>query len=271
MKLIIFIFLIFFQLHPYLDYTELHLINLNDSFLDDKKKEDNSSEAENQQRVYICTGQYAYAYHSRPDCPGLNNCKGDIVYTDIYTATYKLKRCPCCRCWSNVAGDCCDDNPYNQKTPTPQFNPYIQQLPIDAMVYVARQKQSEYELKQQQQQQLAAALEEYFSPKQVAIREKNREIRKINRNAKKYKNAKSKYEKNETKSKNDDYKYLTTLAIEFHEAPLRKSPRTKSEIIHNCSAGSIFFVLKTNNKHYCKVSVDNHTGYIAKVYLLRKN
>jgi hypothetical protein len=62
------------------------------------------------QTVYVCTGSYAYAYHSRSDCPGLNNCKGEIRYTDAYTATYSLKRKPCCRCWSNVVNNCHDDN-----------------------------------------------------------------------------------------------------------------------------------------------------------------
>ena len=34
------------------------------------------------QTVYVCLGEYAYAYHSRSDCPGLSNCKGSIKYTD---------------------------------------------------------------------------------------------------------------------------------------------------------------------------------------------
>lgn len=88
-------------------------------------KKENVSNKNNQRIVYICTGQYAYAYHSRPDCPGLNNCKGEIKYTNEYTAINQLGRVPCCRCWSNVAGRCKDDNPYNQSTTT--FNPYIPQ------------------------------------------------------------------------------------------------------------------------------------------------
>ena len=63
------------------------------------------------QTVYICTGVYAYAYHSRSDCPGLNNCKGQINYTDEYSAVNSFGRRPCCRCWSNVSGNCKDDNP----------------------------------------------------------------------------------------------------------------------------------------------------------------
>lgn len=63
------------------------------------------------QTVYVCTGEYSYAYHSRSNCPGLNNCKGDIKYTDEYNATQSLGRKPCCRCWSNVSNNCKDDNP----------------------------------------------------------------------------------------------------------------------------------------------------------------
>lgn len=283
MRLIIIFFLIIFQQHPLLGFSDPHLHNHNDSFQNVRDQVDNFSNSENQQRVYICTGQYAYAYHSRPDCPGLNNCKGDILYTDNYTATYKLNRIPCCRCWLNVTGNCCDDNPYNQKLSSNQYSPYVPQLPVYAMVYVALQKQREYDLRQQQLHELADALEVYFSPEQVAIRKENREIREkdrqtrennreikeLNQETEKYRKARLKNKK--TKNKNDDYKYLTTLAVEFNEAPLRKAPRTKSEIIYTCSSNSMFLVLKTNHKHYCKVSVGKHVGYIAKVYLLRKD
>lgn len=29
--------------------------------------------------VYVCTGGYATKYHSRPNCRGLNNCKGKVI------------------------------------------------------------------------------------------------------------------------------------------------------------------------------------------------
>lgn len=66
---------------------------------------------ESSQTVYVCTGRYAYAYHSTSECPGLNNCQGNINYTDESYAANNLKRVPCCRCWSNVGGRCKDDNP----------------------------------------------------------------------------------------------------------------------------------------------------------------
>ncbi len=63
------------------------------------------------QTVYICNGTYAYAYHSRSNCQGLNNCNGQIYYTDEYSAVNSFGRRPCCRCWSNVLANCKDDNP----------------------------------------------------------------------------------------------------------------------------------------------------------------
>jgi hypothetical protein len=65
------------------------------------------------QTVYVCTGNYAYAYHSRDNCAGLNNCKGEIRYTDVYSAINTHGRKPCCRCWPGVYGNCKEDNPYN--------------------------------------------------------------------------------------------------------------------------------------------------------------
>ena len=62
------------------------------------------------QIVYVCTGSYAYAYHSNSSCAGLNNCKGEIKYTNENYAAYTLKRVPCCLCWNNVAGRCKDDS-----------------------------------------------------------------------------------------------------------------------------------------------------------------
>lgn len=66
------------------------------------------------QTVYVCNGPYAYAYHSISNCPGLQNCSGQIQYTDENYALYTMQRVPCCRCWSNTNGRCKDDNPYNR-------------------------------------------------------------------------------------------------------------------------------------------------------------
>lgn len=69
-----------------------------------------------EQIVYVCTGPYAYAYHSSSSCPGLSNCSAQINYVDESYASNVMRRVPCCRCWSNVGGRCKDDNPYQQNT-----------------------------------------------------------------------------------------------------------------------------------------------------------
>jgi hypothetical protein len=63
------------------------------------------------QTVCVCTGPYAYAYHSTLQCPGLANCSRQINYVDENHAVYTMGRVPCCRCWNNVSGRCKEDNP----------------------------------------------------------------------------------------------------------------------------------------------------------------
>lgn len=48
--------------------------------------------------VFICTGAYAYTYHSHPNCGGLANCKSDKKITNEQYALFSLKRTPCKRC-----------------------------------------------------------------------------------------------------------------------------------------------------------------------------
>jgi hypothetical protein len=72
----------------------------------------NSSIENKEDVVYICGGDYAYAYHLTTECRGLNNCKGDVYYTTSYKAKYTYNRKPCCIC---IGGYGCknDGNPYN--------------------------------------------------------------------------------------------------------------------------------------------------------------
>lgn len=60
--------------------------------------------------VYVCLGNYAYSYHSRSNCSGLNNCKAEIASSSEGYAISTLKRKPCCICWNNVSDDCYNDN-----------------------------------------------------------------------------------------------------------------------------------------------------------------
>lgn len=47
--------------------------------------------------VYICTGQYAKAYHKNKNCSGLGNCKAEIKQVSLEEAKRK-GRTPCRRC-----------------------------------------------------------------------------------------------------------------------------------------------------------------------------
>ncbi len=76
------------------------------------------------QKVYYCQGSYFHAYHSRENCPGLQNCGAQIRYTDENTAVNSLGRKPCCRCWSNVDAKCRDDNPnYEESSGSTDYSP----------------------------------------------------------------------------------------------------------------------------------------------------
>jgi hypothetical protein len=62
------------------------------------------------QFVYICMGPYSKAYHSSNNCPGLTNCSVKPVSMVLESqAQLNYGRRPCCRCWSNVFGNCSDD------------------------------------------------------------------------------------------------------------------------------------------------------------------
>jgi|GEM_PF-1926396 len=158
----------------------------------------------NTQIVYVCTGQYAYAYHSRSDCPGLGNCKGEIRYTDQYSAENRLGRVPCCRCWSNVAGRCKDDNPYY--SPPTQFNPYVPQIPSVAYdpYYIAARNQREQEQAEAIATLVVLAAQGIASlitptPEGIARREEKREIRHDKQESRRIKKAMRPYDKYKTK------------------------------------------------------------------------
>lgn len=48
--------------------------------------------------VYVCTGQYADAFHVDRDCDGLWNCSGEIIIVDVATAVVDMERHPCHFC-----------------------------------------------------------------------------------------------------------------------------------------------------------------------------
>lgn len=60
--------------------------------------EDDCCESDNvENMVYICTGQYATAYHRNKNCSGLGNCKGKIKQVSLEYAKQK-RRTPCKTC-----------------------------------------------------------------------------------------------------------------------------------------------------------------------------
>ena len=48
--------------------------------------------------VYVCTGQYAYSYHSHY-CSGLNACKADVIKVTKEKAVNEMHRTPCGNCY----------------------------------------------------------------------------------------------------------------------------------------------------------------------------
>ena len=71
-------------------------------FDNEKEKEGNKIQLEQEYRhksieVYICTGRYAKKYHSRPNCRGLNNCRGGIKKVEL--EKIKGHRSPCSICY----------------------------------------------------------------------------------------------------------------------------------------------------------------------------
>lgn len=68
------------------------------------------SNSTSDQYVYICVGPYSKAYHSSNSCAGLSNCSVKPATMVLESqAQYYYGRRPCCRCWSNVYGNCSDD------------------------------------------------------------------------------------------------------------------------------------------------------------------
>jgi len=50
------------------------------------------------ERVYICTGRYAKAYHAFQNCRGLDNCQADVIEVSLEDALNN-RRHACELCW----------------------------------------------------------------------------------------------------------------------------------------------------------------------------
>lgn len=58
----------------------------------------NDVQESNDTYVYICTGKYAYSYHSTNTCRGLNRCSAEIKKVTLEQAK-KKGRTPCDICY----------------------------------------------------------------------------------------------------------------------------------------------------------------------------
>ena len=75
MKIFKHIAILFFILWSKIGYSEIKPIKFENQCCANYRISDSNDIAAKAQTVYICTGPYAYAYHSTPNCPGLSNCK----------------------------------------------------------------------------------------------------------------------------------------------------------------------------------------------------
>jgi hypothetical protein len=106
----------------------------------------------NAQTVFICTGNYSVAYHSKSDCRGLNNCRATVVSVTAQYAVNTAERRPCCICWKSEGGCITDDIGifYNKVSPPiPQFRPFMPVNPRLAQVEVGMYLQQKYDARKE--------------------------------------------------------------------------------------------------------------------------
>jgi hypothetical protein len=106
----------------------------------------------NAQTVFICTGNYSVAYHSKSDCRGLNNCRATVVSVTAQYAVNTAERRPCCICWKSEGGCITDDIGifYNKVSPPiPQFRTFMPVNPRLAQVEVGMYLQQKYDARKE--------------------------------------------------------------------------------------------------------------------------
>jgi len=54
---------------------------------------------EGEKMVWICTGEYAYAYHKNKNCRGLNRCSCEIKKVTLKEAKKRERSKPCKICY----------------------------------------------------------------------------------------------------------------------------------------------------------------------------
>ena len=69
------------------------------------------------QTVVVCNGNYAYSWHSTPNCRGLSNCQGGLYNVDLSYAVYTMNRRGCCICTNDP--NCLTDRTDPAYVPSP--------------------------------------------------------------------------------------------------------------------------------------------------------
>ncbi|MFK8004910.1 MAG: hypothetical protein AB8H03_01005 [Saprospiraceae bacterium] len=73
--------------------------------------QNNLSEKDSIENVFICTSEVSQTFHSHDECIGLETCEKELEELPEELAIRKYDRAVCCICWTNPGDDCRNDNP----------------------------------------------------------------------------------------------------------------------------------------------------------------
>ena len=73
--------------------------------------QNNLSEKDSLDDVFICLTEVSKTFHSHDKCIGLETCEGRLKELSEEIAMQKYDRAVCCICWTNPGDDCKNDNP----------------------------------------------------------------------------------------------------------------------------------------------------------------
>lgn len=73
--------------------------------------QDNLSEKDSLENVFICLSERSKTFHSHDECIGLETCEGELKELSEEMAFRRYDRVVCCICWTNPGDDCRNDNP----------------------------------------------------------------------------------------------------------------------------------------------------------------
>jgi len=73
--------------------------------------QNNLSEKDSIDDVFICLSEVSKTFHSYDDCIGLETCEAKLEELSEELAIEKYDRYVCCICWTNPGDDCKNDNP----------------------------------------------------------------------------------------------------------------------------------------------------------------